>query len=205
MPTGTLAVALILAASVARPAAGPEPDAGDLEPIYVLSASAYRLPAGTPVALIDLGDGSTVELVLLEDRAPRTTAHFITLADGGFYDGTVWNRVVPGFVVQGGAPWAVSRGDAVPAPEPEANDEVCSRGAICLARKIVPEGMEGYGYAETLGGQFCILLDDAPYLNDDFTVFARVLSGMEALDAVVEGDPIVNVRVVRVPDLEERR
>ncbi|UCE26493.1 MAG: peptidylprolyl isomerase [Candidatus Coatesbacteria bacterium] len=170
-----------------------------LEPIYVLSAAAYRLPPGTPIAVVELAGGSTVEIVLLEDEAPLTAAHFVNLAERQTYNGTVWNRVVPGFVVQGGALSAVGRFDETPAPEREINDEVCTRGAVFLARTVIPEGADGYRYAETLGDQFCVLLNDALYLNDDFTVFGRVISGVELLDDVEEMEPITSVRVVRVP------
>ena len=201
MPLST-AVNVVIAVSVAFIATNGSPN--DAEPespegVYIPGAAARRLPAGVPVAVIGLGDGSTVELLLLEDRAPLTVAHFTALADRHFYDGTVWNRVVPGFVVQGGAPAAVGRRNDPPMPEPEPNEELCSRGAVCLARKVIPEGAGGYRYAETLGDQFCILLGDALYLNDDFTVFATVPSGTDILDAVEEGDPIVSVTVVRVP------
>jgi cyclophilin family peptidyl-prolyl cis-trans isomerase len=171
----------------------------ELEPIHVLSAAAYKLPPGTAIAVVELVNGSVVEIALLEDAAPLATAHFASLAERRFYDETVWNRVVADFVVQGGAPAAVGRSDEAPAPEPESNDEVCTRGAVFLARSVIPERDEGYRYAETVGDQFCILLDDAFYLNDDFTVFGRVVSGMGLLDDVEEMEPIVSVRVVRVP------
>ena len=173
--------------------------AEELEPIYVLSAAAYKLPPGTAIAVVELRNGSAVEIALLEDEAPLATAHFTSLAERRFYDETVWNRVVAGFVVQGGASEAVGRPHETPAPEPESNDEVCTRGAVFLARSVVPEGAGGYRYGETLGDQFCILLKDAFYLNDDFAVFGRVVSGMELLDDVEEREPIVSVRVVRVP------
>jgi cyclophilin family peptidyl-prolyl cis-trans isomerase len=195
------AAVLVVAAVISTPfgrAVGAV-EAEDPEPIYILSAKAYRLPAGTYIAAIKLGDGSTIELALLEYTAPRTTEYFNDLISKRFYDNTAWNRVVPGFVVQGGAPIGVDRGIDVAVPEPESNDESCTRGAIFLARKVVPEGTEGYKYADTVGDQFCILLEDAPYLNDDFTVFGRVISGMELLDGVDEGEPIVSVRLVRVP------
>ena len=188
------ALAIAIALAYVPASAAEEP-----EPIYVLSAAAYRLPPGTPIAVVELGSGYTVEIALLEGAAPLAAAHFADLAERGFYDETVWNRVVRGFVVQGGAPAAVGRTDEAPAPEPEVNDEACTRGAVFLARNVIAKGAEGYRYDETLGDQFCILLEDAFYLNDDFTVFGRVVSGIELLDDVEEREPIVSVRVIRVP------
>jgi peptidyl-prolyl cis-trans isomerase B (cyclophilin B) len=170
-----------------------------LESINVLSSAAYRLSVGTRVVTIELGDGSTVEFALLDSTAPRTTEYFNEMIEKRFYDDTTWNRVVPGFVVQGGSPTAINSHGDTNAPELESNDERCTRGAVFFARKVIPEETEGYSYADTIGNQFCILLEDAPYLDDDFTVFGRVISGMETLDGVYEGEPIVSVRVVRVP------
>jgi cyclophilin family peptidyl-prolyl cis-trans isomerase len=170
-----------------------------LEPINILSSAAYRLPAGTRVATIELGDGSTVEFALLDGTAPRTTEYFNEMAEKGFYDDTTWNRVVPGFVVQGGSIRTINGDGDTDVPEPESNGERCTRGAVFFARKVIPEETEGYRYTDTIGNQFCILLEDAPYLDDDFTVFGRVISGMETLDGLYEGEPIVSIRVVHVP------
>jgi cyclophilin family peptidyl-prolyl cis-trans isomerase len=172
--------------------------ATELETTYALSPAAHMLPAGTAVASIELSDGSTVEIALYERTTPRTAYHFIELAKRGFYDGTTWNRVVPGFVVQGGAAGVAGFLGEVQTPEPESNDVPCSRGAVFMARNVIPEEIEGYRYAETLGDQFCILLEDAFYLNDDFTVFGGVISGMGFLDDVEEDEPIVSVKVIYV-------
>lgn len=174
-------------------------DPGVFESINVLSPAAYRLPAGTRVAAIELDNGSFVEFVLLDGTAPQTTEYFNAMIEKRFYDDTAWSRVVPGFVVQGGSPPATDGHGDTDAPEPESNDERCTRGAVFFARKVIPEETEGYRYADTIGNQFCILLEDAPYLDDDFTVFGRVISGMENLDDLDEGEPIVSVKVIRVP------
>jgi hypothetical protein len=129
--TAVLVVVAVILAPFGRAADAAE--AEDPKPIYILSATAYRLPAGTRVAAIELGDGSTIEFALLEDAAPWTTEYFNNLINKRFYDNTTWNRVVPGFVAQGGAPIGVNRGIDVAAPEPESNDESCTRGAIFLA------------------------------------------------------------------------
>jgi hypothetical protein len=131
----------------------PASAAEEPEPIYVLSAAAYRLPPGTPIAVVELGSGYTVEIALLEGAAPLAAAHFADLAERGFYDETVWNRVVRGFVVQGGAPAAVGRTDEAPVPEPEANDEACTRGAVFLARNVIAKGIRACRFGDRVVGR----------------------------------------------------
>jgi cyclophilin family peptidyl-prolyl cis-trans isomerase len=141
-------------------------------------------PAGTlPVAVIQVRGKGPIRIELLEHKAPKTVANFEKLAESGFYDGTTFHRVVPGFMIQGGDPNSRDRdprndgqggpGYAIP---DEFNDESHLRGVVSMAN---------IGRPDTGGSQFFILVGDAPYLDGHHTTFGRVLSGMEVADAIV--------------------
>src|SRR6187399_1796494 len=116
-----------------------------------------------------------IELELFEDDAPKTVDNFVKLSKEGFYDGITFHRVIPDFMIQGGCP----RGDGTGGPgyefEDEQNDHGVERGALAMANR-------GPG---TNGSQFFIVTTEAaPWLNGKHTVFGRVTSGMEVVDAL---------------------
>lgn len=120
------------------------------------------------------------------DDAPQHVAAFMKLAESGFYDGLAFHRVEPGFVVQGGDP----RGDGTGGPgynlKAEFNARPHLRGTVAMARSSQPD---------SAGSQFYICLDDARFLDGQYTVFGQMTDGFEALDAIRKGDRMRSVRI----------
>ena len=136
-----------------------------------------------PRAIIDTKFGS-IETRFLPDKAPKHVENFITLAKSGFYDKTIFHRVIPGFMIQGGDPNTKDEkdkskygtGDPGYKIKAEFNDRPHVRGAVSMARSQDPD---------SAGSQFFIVVKDAPYLNGKYTVFGEVVKGMEVADQIV--------------------
>lgn len=132
-------------------------------------------------AVIETGAGDiTVEF--LPDKAPRHVANFIKLSKEGFYDGTRFHRVIPGFMVQGGDPNTKtdsrsSWGTGGPGHKIDAefNDVHHERGVLSMARSADPN---------SAGSQFFFVHGEAGFLDGQYTVFGRISDGFEALDAI---------------------
>ena len=121
----------------------------------------------------------TIELELFDDDAPKTVENFTKLVGEGYYDGLVFHRVIPDFMIQGGCP----RGDGTGGPgysfEDEFNDHPVARGYLAMAN----------AGPNTNGSQFFIVTTDAaPWLDGKHTVFGQVVSGMDVVDQL-EGLP----------------
>jgi len=126
------------------------------------------------------------ELRLLIDEAPATIARFVSLIREGYYDGLTFHRIVPNFIIQGGSPGANEyAGDG-----PYMRDEL---GRISHDRGTVGISTRG---RDTGDAQIFLNLVDNPRLDHDFTVFARVISGMEVADGVLECDVIERIELV---------
>jgi cyclophilin family peptidyl-prolyl cis-trans isomerase/HEAT repeat protein len=127
----------------------------------------------------------TIEIQLDVVEAPLTTASFVDLARAGFYDGLVFHRVEPGFVVQGGCPRGDGNGGPGYALRCEITRRPYGRGAVGMA-------LSG---KDTGGSQFFITLAPQPQLDGGFTLFGQVVAGMEAVDRIRPGDVIERVEV----------
>jgi len=126
-----------------------------------------------------------IEVELLSDKAPGHVKNFLDLARKGFYDGTTFHRVIPGFMIQGGDPntkdLTAPRGQhGTGGPgytiKAELNDTLHKRGVLSMARAQNPD---------SAGCQFFICVADSPFLDRQYTAFGRVVRGMEAADAIV--------------------
>jgi cyclophilin family peptidyl-prolyl cis-trans isomerase len=124
-----------------------------------------------------------ISIEFYPDAAPKTVENFIKLAKSGFYDGLVFHRIVPGFVIQSGDPntknaanrsrWGTGGpGWTVKA---EFNKNKHSRGALSMARSQDPN---------SAGSQFFIVLKDSTFLDGQYTVFGRVTAGMDSVDKI---------------------
>jgi cyclophilin family peptidyl-prolyl cis-trans isomerase len=112
---------------------------------------------------------------LHDDDAPKTVENFRKLAADGFYDGVVFHRVIPDFMIQGGDPTGTGMGGPGYTFEDEFNDHKVERGALAMAN----------AGPNTNGSQFFIVTAEAtPWLDGKHTVFGRVTSGMDAVDAI---------------------
>jgi len=116
-----------------------------------------------------------VELELFDADAPKTVENFEKLSRDGFYDGLIFHRVIPDFMVQGGCPHGTGTGGPGYQFEDEINEHKVERGALAMANSG----------PDTNGSQFFIVTTPAaPWLDGKHTVFGRVTSGMEAVDAI---------------------
>lgn len=124
-----------------------------------------------------------IELKFFPEVAPNHVNNFIELAKKGFYDGTTFHRVIPGFMIQGGDPNSKSpdkstHGMGGPGYQIKAefNKTPHKRGILSMARSASPD---------SAGSQFFICVADAPFLNNQYTVFGEVTSGMDIVDKIV--------------------
>jgi peptidyl-prolyl cis-trans isomerase B (cyclophilin B) len=116
-----------------------------------------------------------IEVELFDDDAPKTVANFRKLADDGFYDGLIFHRVIKDFMIQGGCPQGTGTGGPGYTFEDEQNEHRIVRGALAMAN----------AGPNTNGSQFFIVTtQEAPWLDGKHTVFGRVESGMETVDAI---------------------
>jgi len=120
------------------------------------------------------------------EDAPTHSAAFVKLAKSGFYDGLKFHRVEPGFVIQGGDPDGDGTGGPGYRLKAEFNTRPHVRGTVAMARSSSPDSG---------GSQFYICLDDARFLDNQYTVFGQMIDGFEALDAIRKGDAMGAVTV----------
>ena len=124
-----------------------------------------------------------IEVELYSDSAPKTVENFKDLAKKGFYDGLIFHRIVPGFVIQGGDPYTRDTtnrrrwGTGGPGwnIKAEFNKNTHTRGVLSMARSQDPN---------SAGSQFFIVLKDSNFLDGQYTIFGKVKSGMEAVDKI---------------------
>ena len=134
-------------------------------------------------AEIELQDGGVIALELYPDIAPISTENFVKLARDGFYDGVIFHRVVPGFVIQGGDPTGTGMGG--PGYEIKGefaangvkNDLKHTRGVLSMARAQ---------HYDSAGSQFFIMVEDAPHLDGQYAAFGKVTAGMDVVDKIVK-------------------
>ena len=137
-------------------------------------------------AVIALEKGGEVTIEFFSGEAPKTVENFVTLAKKGFYDGLKFHRVVAGFVVQGGDP----KGDGTGGPgytlKAEFNQKKHVRGSVAMARSQHPD---------SAGSQFYVTYGPQPHLDGNYTVFGQVVSGMEHVDQIRQGDRMASVTI----------
>ena len=129
----------------------------------------------------------TIELELYPEHAPITVNNFVFLARDGFYDGLVFHRVIPNFMVQGGDPTGTGRGGPGYRFVDECRGNPLQHGTGALS-------MANAG-PNTNGSQFFITHTPQPHLNGRHTVFGQVLSGQEVVDAIRQGDQMTTVTI----------
>ena len=128
-------------------------------------------------------EGGDVTIKLRPDLAPKHVARITEMAKEGFYDGLNFHRVIDGFVAQGGCPNGNGMGGSGQHIPAEYTAQPHVRGTMSMARAADPD---------SASSQFFICLDDVPYLNNQYTVWGEVISGMEHVDALPKGEPPAN-------------
>jgi peptidyl-prolyl cis-trans isomerase B (cyclophilin B) len=141
----------------------------------------------TQTAIITLENGNEIHLEFFPKDAPKTVENFVTLAKKGFYNGLTFHRVVPGFVVQGGCPKGNGTGGPGYTIAAEFNQNKHVRGSLAMARSQAPD---------SAGSQFYITYGAQPHLDNNYTVFGKVTSGMEHVDRIKQGDRMKSVAIV---------
>ena len=135
-----------------------------------------------PVVTIEMENGGVMKVELYPETAPNTVANFISLVEKGFYNGTIFHRVIPGFMIQGGDPEGTGMGGPGYRIKWEftanlfQNDLKHTKGVISMARS---------GHPDSAGSQFFIMVDDAPHLDGQYASFGKVIEGIEVADQIV--------------------
>jgi peptidyl-prolyl cis-trans isomerase B (cyclophilin B) len=137
-------------------------------------------------AVITLDNGNEIHLEFFPQDAPKTVENFVTLAKKGFYNGLTFHRVVAGFVVQGGCPKGNGTGGPGYTIPAEFNKNKHVRGSVAMARSQHPD---------SAGSQFYITYGAQPHLDNNYTVFGKVTSGMEHVDSIRQGDRMKSVAI----------
>ena len=134
-----------------------------------------------PVVTIRMKDGGVIEAELYPEIAPISVENFIKLAGSGFYNGLIFHRVIPGFMIQGGCPDGTGMGGpgwnikGEFAANGVKNDLRHERGVLSMARAMDPD---------SAGSQFFIMHQNAPHLDGAYAAFGKVTEGMEAVDRI---------------------
>ena len=137
--------------------------------------------AQNPIVTIEMEDGGTIKAELYPEIAPNTVNNFISLINKGFYDGVIFHRVIPGFMIQGGDPKGMGTGGPGYSIKGEftrngfKNDLKHDRGVLSMARTMMPN---------SAGSQFFIMHKNSPHLDGQYASFGKVLEGMEVVDAI---------------------
>jgi peptidyl-prolyl cis-trans isomerase B (cyclophilin B) len=150
---------------------------------YLTTPYAKTVNGKEPRAIIDTKFGS-IEIRFFPEKAPKHVENFIQLAKSGFYDKTIFHRVIPAFMIRGGDPntkyeqdkSSYGKGGPGYSVKAEFNNRPHVRGAVSMARAQDPD---------SAGSQFFIMVKDAPYLNSKYTVFGEVVKGIEVADKIV--------------------
>ncbi len=134
-----------------------------------------------PIVTIETSQGK-IQVELYPEIAPNTVNNFISLVKKGFYDGTIFHRVIPGFMIQGGDPEGTGMGGPGYSIRGEFarngfdNPLKHTRGVLSMARSMFPD---------SAGSQFFLMVEDAPHLDGDYAAFGKVVSGIEECDRIV--------------------
>lgn len=133
------------------------------------------------MVIIEMENGAKIKIELDRTAAPNTVNNFLSLANKGFYNGLVFHRVIPGFMIQGGCPDGTGMGGPGYSIKGEfaangvKNPIKHKRGVISMARAMNPN---------SAGSQFFIMHQDAPHLDGQYAAFGHVVEGMETVDAI---------------------
>ena len=135
-----------------------------------------------PIVTIEMEGGGVMKAELYPDIAPNTVNNFVSLVQSGFYDGLIFHRVIPGFMIQGGDPDGTGTGGPGYSIKGEfsqngfKNGLVHERGVLSMARTMEPD---------SAGSQFFVMVADAPHLDGAYAAFGKVFEGLETADAIV--------------------
>lgn len=146
-----------------------------------------KIMANNPIVTFTMENGETFKAELYPDVAPQSVNNFVSLIKKGFYDGLIFHRVIPGFMIQGGDPEGTGMGGPGYSIKGEfasngfRNDLKHTKGVLSMARSMMPD---------SAGSQFFIMHETSPHLDGEYAAFGKITEGQEVVDAiaVVETD-----------------
>jgi len=136
-----------------------------------------------PIVTINMENGGLIKVELYPEVAPNTVNNFIDLINRGFYDGLIFHRVIPGFMIQGGCPEGSGMGNPGYSIKGEfsrngfKNELKHKKGVLSMARS---------GDPNSAGSQFFLMVNDSPHLDDQYASFGKVIEGIEVADEIVK-------------------
>lgn len=136
-----------------------------------------------PVVTIEMEDGGVIKAELYPEIAPNSVNNFISLINAGFYNGLIFHRCIPGFMIQGGCPEGTGMGGPGYSIKGEfeqngfKNDLLHERGVLSMARAMDPD---------SAGSQFFIMHKNAPHLDGAYAAFGKVIEGIEVVDKIAK-------------------
>ena len=152
-----------------------------------------------PIITIQLKNGGTMKAELDPEIAPETVKNFVDLAAQGFYNGLIFHRVIPGFMIQGGDPQGTGMGGPGYTIKGEfssngfKNDLKHTRGVLSMARAMDPN---------SAGSQFFIMHEDSPHLDGQYAAFGKVIEGIEVVDEIANVRTDYNDRPLEPQQIE---
>ena len=141
--------------------------------------------AQNPIVTFEMENGGIMTAELYPEVAPNTVNNFISLVKAGFYNGLIFHRVIPDFMIQGGDPKGVGIGGPGYSIKGEfarngvKNDLKHTRGVLSMARSMMPN---------SAGSQFFIMVDDAPHLDGQYAAFGKLVTGFDVADEIVNAN-----------------
>lgn len=162
------------------------------------------------IAKIEMKNGEIMKAELYPEIAPKSVANFIELAEKGFYDGVIFHRIIPGFMIQGGDPTGTGTGGPGYTIEGEfssngfENNLTHERGVLSMARSMSPN---------SAGSQFFVMVADSKHLDGQYAAFGKIIEGIETADNIVsvkrnrsdkpkEDQVMKSVTIEEIPDTE---
>ncbi|MGE4272681.1 MAG: peptidylprolyl isomerase [Desulfitobacterium sp.] len=145
--------------------------------------SEQELNGKKPVVTIEMENGNQIKVELYPEIAPETVKNFVSLVEKGFYDGIIFHRVIPGFMIQGGDPQGTGMGGCGYSIKGEftangfQNDLKHDRGVISMARTANPN---------SAGSQFFLMHANSPHLDGQYASFGKIIDGIEEVDRIAD-------------------
>jgi peptidyl-prolyl cis-trans isomerase B (cyclophilin B) len=149
--------------------------------LKIIQKKIRRIQMANPIVTIQMKDGGVMKAELYPEIAPETVKNFVDLASKGFYNGLIFHRVIPGFMIQGGDPEGTGMGGPGYKIKGEftangfRNDLKHTRGVLSMARAMDPN---------SAGSQFFIMHEDSPHLDGQYAAFGKLIEGIEVVDKI---------------------
>ncbi len=153
-------------------------------------------PQKNPIAVVEMEKGGVFEIELYPKEAPITAGNFINLVKKKFYDGIIFHRVEPGFVAQTGDPTGTGRGGPGYTIKDEKTPFKHDKGAVGMAKTSLPN---------SAGSQWYICLEPAHFLDGNYTVFGKVIKGMDVVEKIKVGDKIKKITLRMPPEPKNKQ